>query len=412
MESFLICSTLLVLTLGGYILWPSRYNALQHLSVGGAFVSIVVPTMILYIQDYYPADIVHLYTQILVLGTVAFLAGMFLGYILGQGLTTRFSFDVMGVEAYEKRVTNITTNMMMAGVIGLIISYAVMGFIPMFAEDPISAKLFRGQYQAPYSRVASLYRASFFILSTIMPIACIIWYRFRHKMLLLYIVSALVLMAMSLARSGAFTGVMIAFAIIMSFKSRWHFAILMVVLIGVFVLSSFFYYLVGIREYTGEKNIWQIITAGTPDVPDQLDFLSFFEESPQWTYGRTMYGGLIPGHYKWNPAVFTLVTVNPGKDINDIGSGGLRLPLPMWGYVSFEWVGVILFSLFTGIFTGLFIRITKNLFRKYESIIIRTVVLIAFGTVFGLLVNFTQLSIYSIPPTIVSLFYLYRFRWK
>jgi oligosaccharide repeat unit polymerase len=412
MNSFLICITLLILSLSGYIVWPSRYNVIQHLSVGGCFVSIIVPALVLNVQDSYPKPIVDLYVRILVVGSIAFTAGLIMGYINGRYIKTRLSFDVMDVDAYEKRAINITKNLMIAGVIGLIISYAGMGFIPMFADDPISAKLFRGQYQEPYLRVAILYRTSFFIIATIMPIACIIWYKYRSKLFLFTILASLILMAISLTRSGAFTGVVIAFAIVMSFKSRFHFLILMGLLIGVFVLSSFFYYIVGVREYTGEKNIWEIITAGTPDIPDQLDFLTRFDEKPDWTYGRTVYGGLIPGHYKWNPAVYTLIMVNPDKDINDIGSGGLRLPLPMWGYVSFEWTGVIIFSFLTGLLSGVFLRVVKNLFRKFNSILIRTIVLIAFGSVCGIFVGFTQLNMYLLPPAFVSLLYLFRFRLK
>ena len=412
MDSFLICITSLILSLSGYVLWPSRYNALQHLGVGGAFVSIVVPALILHVQDKYPKDIVDLYVNLLVIGTITFLIGLFSGYAIGKNIKTNFTFDIIPPEQYELSIIKLTRNLMITGIIGMIVSYAVMGFIPMFAADPISAKLFRGEYQAPYIRVAAVYRTSFFILATIMPITCIIWYKYRNNFFLFTIIAAVTLMAMSLARSGAFTGVVIAFAIVMSFKSRVTFAILMACLIGVFVLSSFFYYIVGVREFTDDKNIWEIITAGTPDIPDQLDFLGFFSDNPVWTYGRTIYGGLIPGHYQWNPAVYSLVMVNPGKDINDIGSGGLRLPLPFWGYVAFEWPGVIIFSTLTGLFFGVYIRLLKRMFKQFQSIVIRTVALIAFGTVFGLLVNFTQLSIYNLPPAFFSLFYLYRFRWK
>ena len=412
MDSFLICISLLILSLGSYIIWPSRYNVLQHLAVGGSFVSIVVPAMILNVQRVYPAPIVDLYIKILVIGTFSFLFGLVSGFITIRNVKTNFSFDVMDGALYEARVVKLTRNLMLIGIIGLVISYAVMGFIPMFAADPISAKLFRGQYQAPYIRVAVIYRSCFYILSTIIPIACIIWYKYKSKLFFFLVLAALVLMAISLTRSGAFMGVVIAFAIVMSFKSRLHFFFLMVVLIGVFVLSSFFYYLVGVRSYNDDKSVWEVITAGTPDITDHLDFLVRFDETPNWTYGRTVYGGLIPGHYEWNPAVYTLLMVNPGQDINDIGSGGLRLPLPVWGYVSFEWPGVILFCLITGFLSGWVIRMTKDMFIRHESIVVRTVILIAFGAVAGTFANFTQLLIYSLPPVIVSLLYLYRFRLK
>jgi len=412
LDSFLICISLLVLSLGTYIIWPSRFNVLQHLAVGGSFVSIFVPSVILNVQNAYPQAVVDLYIRLLVIGTFAFTIGLVIGSFSGRGIRTNFSFDIMDPEIYQKKVIILTRNLMLIGIIGLVLSYLVMGFVPMFAKDPISAKLFRGEYQAPYIRVAVIYRSCFYILATIMPITCIIWYITKSNFFLFLIVAALTLMAVSLARSGAFMGVVVAFAIVMSFKSRIHFAILMTILIAVFVLSSFFYYIVGVRTYTGEKNVWEIITAGTPDITDHLDFLGYYEQRPELTYGKTIYGGLIPGHYKWNPAVYTLLMVNPGQDINDIGSGGLRLPLPFWGFVSFEWPGVIVFSFLTGFLTGLAVRMTKDMFLRHPSVLIRTVIIIGFGSIAGIIANFMGLNLYNFPPAIVSLFYLYRFKIK
>jgi hypothetical protein len=410
LDGLLICASLLILGLGGYLLWPSRFNVLPHLAVGGCFVSIIVPALILQVFEAYPTEIVDLYVRIIVLGAICYWVGAIIGYIQGAGVKTNFSYDVMPHHEYEQRVIRITKIMMITGIIGLVLSYMIMGFVPMFAENPIAAKLFRGPYQEPYSRVSILYRASFYIVSTIIPIACIIWYKYRSRAFLFYIIAVVILMAVSLQRSGAFMGIVLAFAIVMSFKSRFHFAVLMVILIGIFVFSAFFYYLIGIRSYNSDTNVWQIITAGTPDIPDHLDFLTHFNDNPVWTYGRTIYGGLIPGHYPWNPAVYTLLVVNPGADINDIGSGGLRLPLPVWGYVSFGYFGAILFSLLTGLLGGYFLRILREMFTRFDSIIILTVGTVAFTNVVSIIMNFTQLNMFLLPPAAVCLFYLYRFR--
>lgn len=412
MNSLIIGLSLLIFNLAGYLLWPSRYNVVQHLSVGGSFVAIVVPAFILHVQDEYPQEIVDLYVQILLLGLLALLPGLVMGFILGKGRTTNFSFDIMGSPAYELRVINLTKTLLVIGIGGLVISYAVMGFVPLFAADPISAKLFRGPYQAPYLRVAVLYRASFFILSTIIPIAFIIWYKTRKPFFLFSVVAVIVLMAMSLARSGAFSGIILALAIIMSFRSRFTFVVLMLMLIGIFIGSAFFYYIIGIRTFDENVNIWRVLNAGTPDIEDQLNFMVRFQENPVWTYGRTIYGGLIPGHYQWNPSVYTLSVVAPGIDINEVGSGGLRLPLPMWGYVSFKWIGVVLFSFVTGLLGGFFLQLLKNWIQKFDSIILRTTAIVIFVTVFGNIVNFATINMYFIPPIVVMLFYMYRFKWK
>ena len=385
---------------------------LPHLAVGGSFVSIVVPALIIGVQDEYPDDIVALYTRIVTIGALAYLAGIFVGFKHGKGVQTNFTYDVIDPVLYEERVVRITKILMLSGILGLTISYMVMGFVPMFAENPIGAKLFRGPYQEPYSRVSILYRASFYIVSTIMPIACIVWYKNRSRIFLFLILAVLLLMAVSLQRSGAFMGIVLAFAIVMSLKSRFHFIVLMVLLISVFVFSAFFYFVIGINTYSSDVSVWQIISAGTPDISDHLDFLNHFDQNPVWTYGRTIYGGLIPGHYEWNPAVYTLVMVNPGADINDIGSGGLRLPLPMWGYVSFGYPGVLLFPLLTGILGGFFLQILKQMFTTFDSIIVRTIGVVAFSNVVAILINFTQLNMFLFPPAAVCLFYLYRFRLR
>ena len=384
----------------------------QHLGVGGSFVATVVPAFILHVQDQYPQEIVDLYVQILLVGVLALLPGLILGFMMGKGRTTNFSFDIMASPDYELRVISLTKTLLTIGIAGLVISYAVMGFIPLFAADPISAKLFRGPYQAPYLRVAVLYRASFFILSTIIPIAFIIWYKTKKPFFLFSVIAVVVLMAMSLARSGAFSGIILALAIIMSFKSRFTFAVLMLMLIGIFIGSAFFYYIIGIRTFDANVNIWRVLNAGTPDIEDQLNFMIRFQESPVWTYGRTIYGGLIPGHYQWNPSVYTLNIVAPGIDINEVGSGGLRLPLPMWGYVSFKWIGVVLFSFVTGLMGGFFLQLLKNWIQKFDSIILRATAVVIFVTVFGNLVNFATFNMYFIPPIVVMLFYMYRFKWK
>lgn len=410
MNGFLIFFLLTIFSFAGYIVWPSRYNVLTHGLVSAVFIGYIVPAIILDVSKNFATSVVDLYIQILAIGLVSFLIGLIPGFFIGLRLDTRYSFDVMDGGEYEKRAIKITKSFLLVGIIGLALSYIIMGFVPIFADDPIAAKLFRGQYQAPYIKVAALFRTSFYILSSIMPIACIIWYKYRSQFILLCIIIGVMLMVASLQRSGAFSGIVFAFIIVMSFKSRLNFVIMMVVLFLIFIMSSFFYLIVGIKSFNSDRDVWTIIGASAPDIMDHLDFLTRFNDNPVWTYGRTMYGGLIPGHYKWNPAVYTLLMVNPGADINDIGSGGLRLPLPLWGYVSFSWIGVVTFSLFTGLFSGVFLGMLKRMFLKYESIVIRTISIVAFGSVFNVLMNFTLLSFYFIPPIIISVFYLYRFR--
>ncbi|WP_129715965.1 hypothetical protein [Pedobacter sp. SYP-B3415] len=412
MDNLIIFTSLLIFAFSSYIVWPSRQNVVSHLSVGGGFIAIFVPIVILNVKQDYPESVVALYVSVLLLGAVCYLPFFILGFAMAKGKTSKFTFDVLPEAVFEKRTVKLTQFLMLAGIAGLAISYAGMGFIPMFAKDPIAAKLFRAQYQAPYLRVAVLFRSSFYILATIMPIACIIWYKFRSGYFLLLVLAALVLMSFSLVRAGSFGGVVFAITIVMSLKSRKHFIILMFGIIGIFIMSSFFYYIIGVRTFTSNDNFWKILAAGSSDIQDQFEFLVKFEDNPVFTYGRTIYGGLIPGHYKWNPSVYTLSIIAPTEDINQVGSGGIRLPLPLWGYVSFKWIGVVLFCVSTGFLNGYFLRILKNWFAKFSSILIKTVCITAFGSIYGTIINFTQLNMFFMPPLVIILLYVYRFKWR
>jgi hypothetical protein len=94
------------------------------------------------------------------------------------------------------------------------------------------------------------------------------------------------------------------------------------------------------------------IAASTPDVRDHLGFLRGFEKHPEPTYGRTLLAGLTLGTGQWDPSTYALHTLTGFRDFSDFASGGLRLPAPLWGYASFGWAGVAMFSALSGLFAG------------------------------------------------------------
>jgi len=412
MDSFLIFISLTILGAGYYFVWPSRYNVMTHLTVGGVFISSFVPAMVLSVQENFPLSVADLYIKIILTGSVVYLLGLYVGF-KRKVKKTRFSFDVMTSYDYENRVIKITKILLVTGLVSLTLSYMAMGFVPIFAADPVSAKFFRGPYQQPYLRVASLYRTSFYILSTIIPITSIIWYKKRSKFFLYGTLAAICLMFLSLSRSPAFSGLVLALALVMSFKSKFHFRLLLCLIIGIFLFSSVFYYIIGVKTFEGgSTDYWQVIGESAPDISDQLQFMEMFIQNPNWTYGRTIYGGLIPGHYRWNPSVYSLSVIAPEISIDEIVSGGLRLPAPIWGYVSFEWFGVIIFSLLSGLLSGISLRYTKSWLMNTDSLIIRAVIVVIFMTVFLTFINFYTLSIFSIPPMAVMILYMYRFKFN
>ena len=410
-----LCSA--VFSLGTYLVWPSRYNVMAHLNLGFVFIAYFVPALIL--EDYkdYTDNTVYAYVLIMALGALSFIGGLFSGFFLKPLHLANFSFTQINTERYKKRIISITRFLLFTGITGLCLGYLMMGFVPAFAADPVSAKFFRGVYQVPFF-VSIVYLSSFFILTTVTPIAIIIWYANKRKNLFLIgAVIAVLLMAFSLSRGPAFSGVVLAIAIIMSFKNRRTFIVLIILLFAIYFMSSAFYFVIGIRDLTEVSSsfkddhvFWRILSAGTVDITDQLNFMEFFNKNPIWTYGRTVVGGLIPSHYEWNPAIYTLRVTHPGEDVTALVSGGLRLPAPIWGYVSFQWIGVVIFCFLSGFIKGILLKFTKYWILKSKSILVATIIIVINISIFSQAADFFTLSIYELPPAIVLLFYAFKVR--
>ena len=390
---------------------------MAHLNLGFIFIAYFIPAIILHDETEYPDDVVSLYIMILLVGAISFIIGLYTGFSIQPLRLANFSFTFLNTETYKNRIIKITKVFLIAGLTGLTTGYLMMGFIPAFAADPVAAKFFRGVYQVPFY-VSIVYLSSFFVLTTVTPIAIIIWFYNRKKnTFLIGAVIAVILMMVSLSRGPAFNGVVLAIAIIMSFKSKKTFLVLVILLISVYLFSSVFYFIVGVRDLSDVSSnlksdhlFWRVVSAGTIDIQDQLNFLNFFNKDPLWTYGRTIIGGLVPSHYQWNPAVFTLRVTRPGEDVTTLISGGLRLPAPIWGYVSFQWFGVISFCFLSGFIKGLLLKFTKYWIFKSQSILIATVIIVINISIFAQASEFYTLSIYALPPALVLLFYAFRFK--
>ena len=419
MQGLLIFFCSSIFLCGTYLVWPSRYNVMAHLNLGFIFIAYFIPAIILKDQNDFQNHIIDLYVNIIALGALFFAAGLFSGFLLKPIHFSNFSFTLLNPEDYKSRLIAITRFFMITGIIGITSGYLLMGFVPAFAADPVAAKFFRGPYQVSFF-VSTVYLSSYFILTTITPIAIVIWYVDKKKnIFLLGAIIAICLMAVSLSRGPAFSGLVLALAIILSFRNRRSFLLLIIILFSVYLLSSVFYFVIGVRDFTetsngfkGDHVFWRIVSAGTIDIQDQLNFLTFFDKNPLWTYGRTIFGGLIPGHFEWNPAVYTLKVTNPGENINSLISGGLRLSAPMWGYVSFKWIGVALFCFFSGFLKGIFLKFTKYWILKSKSLLIATIIIVFNISIFSQLSDFFILSMYSLPPFFVLVLYGFKVRLK
>ena len=222
---------------------------MAHLNVGFILIAYFIPAIILQDQNEFSADIVSLYVKILVLGAVFFVIGLYSGFSIKPVRLANFSFTYLDIEIYKKRIIKITRMFLITGIIGMAFGYLLMGFVPAFAADPVAAKFFRGPYQVPFY-VSIVYLSSFFILTTITPIAIVIWFTNKKKNLFLIgTITAVTLMICSLSRGPAFGGVVLAVAIIMSFKNRKTFILLIIFLISVYLFSSVFYFIIVLIIY-------------------------------------------------------------------------------------------------------------------------------------------------------------------
>ncbi len=411
---FICCA---IFSLGSYLIWPSRFNIVAHISISVVFLAYFIPLIILDTHLEYPSQITDLYTALMLVGAVCYVAGLFTGFAI-KPVKTNFSFEVMSVSEYEKRIAQITRLFLIISILGMIIGFCMMGYIPMFADDPLAAKFFRNQYQVPFY-TSIVYLSSFFILSTVTPISLIIWYNNKKRSFFLWAtLAAITLMSLSLARGPSFTGIVYVTVIILAAKGRGYFVLALVMLFSIYSFSSVFYFVLGVKNLadfaggTSDHLFWRILSSGTVDVDDHLGFLQHFEENPIWTYGRTIYGGFIPGHYEWNPAVYTLKIMNPGEDVTTLVSGGLRLPVSIWGYVSFQWPGVILFCFIAGVIKGVICKYLKTWISEHKSVLIITVLFFISLNIFEPLGAFYLLSIYLLPPMFILIFYLYRVKLK
>lgn len=406
-DKFLILFSLLTYSLGTYFIWFSRWNVLAHLNLGFAITAHVLPICFLNVFDQTAVNVVLLYRDILLVGAVFYLIGLFCGAGLPSLRVFGFSrtFDGNEIECFALVYKKIMV-LMMVGVVGLFLSFLAMGFVPMFAQDPLAAKFFKGPYHDAYIRVAVLYRSSYMLLVSLVPVACILWYRAKNILIGALCFFAVVGIALSLTRAPAVFGVLTALGIYCASKGGKAFIAYLLLIVFIFPFGSAVFYLLGI--FDNDLGIIELIAQGVPDISDHLLFLDAFVQHHQWTFGKTFWGGMVPGNFEWNPAVYALEITN-GGEVSEISSGGFRLPVSIWGYSAFGWIGVVIVPLLSGIILGNCIGFCKQFAFKGNEV--RFSIALLWLSVFGFFWSgFYVMSMYSIPKMLIAFFVVYNVR--
>lgn len=407
---FVAVLALCLQVLAPYLVWPSRWNIPTHLVTGFCITGYIIPGLFTDVWKGYSTNTFNYYVGINFLGALTLCLGTVIPlFVTNQNYPSPF-LKYRGLSNSSIIIAKRVLPIFLAAVVGIYIAYAVMGFVPLFTEDPLSARQFRGVYREPYYRVAILFRLSFFIISTTMPVMLLAAWEHKSKYTFMAAFLGAAALFLSLSRSSMATGILFFVGVLAASQRsrapiRWY----ILTVIGLFPLASVAFYGLGIllkvdalvNMYNG--SIFENIAAGSPDISDQLGWLNGFLRGEYFSYGRTIFGGLVPGNYQWNPSVWTLSYDDIGLDISDMGTGGLRLTPAEWGYANFGWFGVAVIPLVSGILNGFMLLYLK----KAEGVLNRmqfAAALLVYWTLGMQIASFYTLSMYTIPAAGVAIY--------
>ncbi len=365
-----LCVSLMVFSINTYVVWPSRWNVAAHTALAFGVAAYVVPLLFLHSLDGLDDDVVTFYTRLMMVGAGLFLVGTVVGGATARPQHAEKLRSYFGEVRGPRLEQLVSRRVLIAGglaVAGVAVSFVVMGFAPAFAPDPLLAKFFRGPYQASYDRVAPLFRASSAVLTLVLPLLAVLAIRGRLRWARIVFLGAIAVLALSLTRGVAVNGVLLAVGVWVALRKK-SLTLFILALIGIYFLGAIAYTLLdalGLHGFVAAPGSAQTfldrVAAGAPDINDHLQFLTGFMQNPVFAEGRTFYGGLVPGHYKWNPAIYSLEVANPGQHGADLQSGGFRLPPPVLGYANLGWPGVVLVSVLAGFISGYLARVARHL---------------------------------------------------
>lgn len=345
---------LLALVCGQIVFWRRRDNVLGYVQAGFFFATFLLPLVGTQTMDLFSADVVLVYRNVMVVGAVSYMAGLCFGAPVGnrntkvppltfiQPLVSGDTFKLVLVRARVLAV---------AGLVSLLIAYALLGYVPILAADRVSAKYGVGPYAAGFARGGLPYNFALAVSSSALPVMLAILFK-RRRLLDLCLAGGLLLgLTMSLSRTLAFTGVLL-FVVALAFERRVRPLLIVAAVSGVFIAGALVNELFFPAPGSTISTLASRVAASAPDVPEQLGFLRGFERSGEVRRGWALVGGLAFGRGDLDPAAYTMRTITGFDDVEGFPSGGLRLPAPIWGYVSFGLAGAAAWSFISGFFTG------------------------------------------------------------
>lgn len=402
-----LCVSLVGTATASYIAWPSRWNIPAHLQLAFSIPAYMVPVFGLDWLGIPAEGVSALYVRLVSIGFVTMAGGVLLGRLLAGRVSDRNL--VTGIqELLHTTATQVrarTAVVTTASVLILLLCFLVMGFAPALAADPNAAKFFKGVYHDPYQIVSIPYRLTTTVIPLLMPLVAVYaWQRRRRTFWVILLAASVGVMLLSLLREPAVSGLLLALGILVAFYKRFR-VLFAVLVVAAYVAGSAMYAvlaLLGVEQYKSmvrsPESLLTGIASGAPDIKDQLALLQAWLPGHELTYGRTFVGGLLPGNYPWNPSVWALQTLNPHTPIEEIRSGGLRLPPSVWGYVSFDWAGAAVVPLLSGIVLGAMSLVAARAVRdlRLEEAAMLILVYVAAIDVFPVFYRLSYLSVLAL----------------
>lgn len=398
-QIFFLLISYLVFTCGSLLVWRSKNNTLAILEVPFFFTAYCFPLLVFPYDSFYSGQSIDRLVYLNSVGAVFYLLGCFVGFRLAKNDNDIFSWGAVedgrvNFELVQKKILIFIA----IGVAGMAMSYAWMGMTPAFAEDPFSAKFFKGDYKDKYDQISVIYRFSQFILITILPICFSLVFDFKSKLMGILAVCAMAMLALSLTRAPVLKGLLLCIAVFCS-SSKTKTLIFVVASTCLYLAGSALYWITGLTE--GGDQIAETILSGAPDIFDHLTFIENFEPERDATYGLTFFGGLVPGSFEYNPSIFSLSISNPLADISEIRSGGFRMPASIWGYAAFPEVGPILVSAFSGLLLGIYSKKLRNALSKSTRLTTKVINLTWFQAIPYFFINFFVMPYFGLISIVV-----------
>jgi hypothetical protein len=356
-----ICLAWLVLSCGPILFWWRRDNLFGYLQAGFFFASIVVPVIGTSIVADLDQGDVNRYADIMVIGAIVYMAGLCYGAFLGQRVRLPRLVIRAPLRVVPRFVVKRTRHVAVAGVGILALSFVLLRYVPLLTANRIYAKYGIGLYAPGFARGGLVLHVGLIVASTVLPVVLVLILRNRRMVDVVLAGALFVGVVVTLSRGRAFIGPLV-FLVALAIERRWRPWRITAAVCFAFVAGTLFNELVHLSSSEPGSTLASRVAASAPDVIDHVEFLSGFEAAGGEEVGlKPIIASFRPDKGEYNASTYALRIRTGLPDVTGLASGGLRLPAPIWGYASFGFPGLVLWSFLSGVAIGCGARMMRRL---------------------------------------------------